>query len=319
MNLKKKNVSLLGIFLFIIYILFTTYEKDINNVFTNKDNKEENNPIIEEVSNIKENIKPDVEIDNSNFDLKVYFIDVGQADSILIQNNNENMLIDAGNNEDGEKLVSYLKSLGITNFKYVVGTHPHEDHIGGLDDIIDNFNIEEVLLPNAFTTTKTFEDVLISLENKNMMFTVPKIDSVLSLGNSNINVLYTGENTTDLNDASIVLKLNYKNNAFLFSGDATTKVEETLLNKDLKVDVYKVAHHGSSSSNSLSFLQKLNPTYGIISVGKDNSYKHPHEEVMKRLNNLNIKLYRTDELGTILVSSNGTNIKINNFKTDTNG
>ena len=307
--MKKKRVSLIGIIIFIILILIEIKGININdlsnNIKNNKEEKKEEQPVNK------------IELVNSN--LYVYFIDVGQADAILIQNNNENMLIDAGNNEDGEKIVKFLQEKEITQFKYIVGTHPHEDHIGGLDDIINSFEIENVLLPNAYTTTKTFEDVLDAIDNKKLEITVPEIDSSLKLGDANITVLYSGDNPSDLNDASIVLRLDFGENSFLFTGDATTKVEKEILNKNLKVDVYKVAHHGSNSSNSKSFLDKVNPTYGIISTEQDNNYGHPHDEVLKRLETRNIKLYRTDILGTILVSSDGKNIDIKNFKTNTNG
>ena len=123
--------------------------------------------------------------------LEVYFFDVGQADSILIRNNEEAMLIDAGNNEDGELLFKYINNLNITKFRYVVGTHPHEDHIGGLDNIINDFDIENILLPDAITTTKTFIEVLDAIENKNMNYEVPIIGDEFNLGDANIEVIYT--------------------------------------------------------------------------------------------------------------------------------
>lgn len=309
----KKKISLLAIAVMLLLVILELNGIDVENLSFNTIKE----LILDEAINLKEEEVDVVEVVDS--DLMVYYIDVGQADCVLIRNNNENMLIDAGNNEDGEKIVTYLKSLGIKNFKYVVGTHPHEDHIGGLDNIIESFEIEEILLPNAYTTTKTFEDVLDAIENKNMNFTVPKIDSELSLGEAKIKVLYTGENPSDLNDASIILKLVFGSNSFLFSGDATTKVEKEILNKNISADVYKVAHHGSSYSNSDEFLDKVNPTYGIISAGIDNSYGHPHNEIIQRLNERKIKMYRTDKLGTILIISNGTELEISNFKTDTDG
>lgn len=309
----KKKISLLAIAVMLLLVILELNGIDVENLSFNTIKE----LIIDEAINLKEEEVDVVEVVDS--DLMVYYIDVGQADCVLIRNNNENMLIDAGNNEDGEKIVTYLKSLGIKDFKYVVGTHPHEDHIGGLDNVIESFEIEEILLPNAYTTTKTFEDVLDAIENKNMNFTVPKIDSELSLGEAKIKVLYTGENPSDLNDASIILKLVFGSNSFLFSGDATTKVEKEILNKNISADVYKVAHHGSSYSNSDEFLDKVNPIYGIISAGKDNSYGHPHNEVIQRLNERKIKMYRTDKLGTILIISNGTELEISNFKTDTDG
>ena len=308
--MKKKKIGILGIILIILVSIFETYNINLETLYNYFIN---DNPTIEEI----DNDIPTSKVLNS--DLKVYYLDVGQADCILIQNENDNMLIDAGNNEDGSKLVNYLKSLGITNFKYVVGTHPHEDLIGGLDNIIKEFNVEKVLLPDAYTTTATFEDVLIALEDKNLNFEVPNIGKTLSLGEARIEIIHTESNPEDLNDSSIVLRLDYGENSFLFSGDATSTIEKKILNKNIAVDIYKVAHHGSSYSNSESFLNKVNPSIGIISAGKNNSYNHPHLEVVKRLEERNIKLYRTDKLGTILVTSDGKNYDITSFKTDTNG
>lgn len=308
--MKKKKIGVLGIILIILVSILETYNVDLDTLYSYFISDK---PQIEE----KENDIPTSKVFNSK--LKVYYLDVGQADCILIQNENDNMLIDAGNNEDGTKLVKYLQSLGITNFKYVVGTHPHEDHIGGLDNIIKEFNIEKVLLPDAYTTTATFEDVLIALEDKNLNFEVPNIGKTLSLGEARIEIIHTESNPEDLNDSSIVLRLDYGENSFLFSGDATSTIEKKILNKNIAVDIYKVAHHGSSYSNSESFLNKVNPSIGIISAGKNNPYNHPHLEVVKRLEERNIKLYRTDKLGTILVTSDGKNYDITSFKTDTNG
>ena len=190
--------------------------------------------------------------------LQVYFLDVGQADSILITNQDHYMLIDAGNNEDGPKLVKYLKNeLGISEFDYVVGTHPHEDHIGGLDDIINNFTIDNFYIPEVMTTTKTFEDVLDALDSKGLEITVPKIGDKFSLGEAEFEVMYTGTDDSDLNNTSIVLKMIFGNYSYLFTGDATDKVEKILLDKNIDVDVLKVGHHGSAYSSSKEFLDKV--------------------------------------------------------------
>ena len=251
--------------------------------------------------------------------LNVYFLDVGQADSILITNDNHNVLIDAGNNEDGPKLVNYLKSLNITHFDYIIGTHHHEDHIGGLDDTINNFDVDEIMLPDAYTTTKTFEDVLDAISNKNKEITIPKIGDTFNSGNAKFTVIYTDSNTKDLNNSSIVLKLVYGQNSFLLTGDATSVSEKKILNQDIKADVFKIGHHGSSYSTSEEFLTKVSPSYAIISVGANNNYNHPAPSTIKRLNNHGITIYKTSELGTILVTSDGTKLKITNFTTDTNG
>jgi ribonuclease BN (tRNA processing enzyme) len=173
--MRKKKISLIGIFIFIFLFLCEINNINLNEIYSNLINKNNKDTIVE--TNKPEEIKPNIVESNLN----VYFINVGQADCILIQNNDENMLIDAGNNEDGEKLVKYFKTLGITKFKYIVGTHPHEDHIGGLDDIINEFEIEEVLLPDAYTTTKTFEEVLDAIESKNLEITVPEINSNIDI------------------------------------------------------------------------------------------------------------------------------------------
>ena len=251
--------------------------------------------------------------------LQIWFLDVGQADSILIQNGDANMLIDAGNNEDGKKLVSYFQSLGIESFQYVIGTHTHEDHIGGMDDIIDNFNIDTFYMPDAITTTATFESVLDSLEAKNIAFQTPSIDSIFKLGNAAIDVLYVGTDDSDLNNTSIVLKLTYGNTSILFMGDAEKEVETIIEKKDISADVLKVGHHGSNTSSSKTFLEKVNPSYAIISVGTGNSYGHPSNTTIQNLENQNIQIYRTDENGTIIMTSDGTNITFQTIQTNTNG
>ncbi len=263
------------------------------------------------------NTEPVIKIDGE--ELQVYYLNVGQADSIFIKDQNKSMLIDAGNNEDGQNIVDYLKELGISKIDYVIGTHAHEDHIGGMDDIIRNFEIERFYMPDAVTTTKTFEEVLDSLEEKSIEISIPKEDEELTLTNAKIKFLYSGTNTSDLNNTSIVLKLTYGNNKFLFMGDATDSTEKKILNKDLKSDVLKVGHHGSQYSSTEEFLDKVNPTYAIISVGTPNSYDHPKEITLTKLKERNIKLYRTDQDGTIIATSDGNNIKFTTNNIDLDG
>lgn len=258
--------------------------------------------------------------DSSNNNLEIYYFDVGQADSILIKEKNTNILIDAGNNEDGENLVNYLKNdLNIDKLNMIIGTHPHEDHIGGLDNIIDSFDINTILMPNATSTSKTFESVLNSIENKNYKITIPKIGEEFNYDNIKLKVIYTGTNEKDLNNSSIVLKLTYFNNKFLFTGDATSKVEKKLLNKDIESDVLKIGHHGSEYSTTNDFLDKVNPKYAIIEVGKNNTYKHPKQTTLDKLNAKNIKIYRTDLDGTIKLTSDGNNITFETIKTNIDG
>ena len=305
MRRKKKQISLLmALFLVIFGSIFYFLEPSQANPNTPTPTPE----IVQANQEIQDGEK-----------LQIWFLDVGQADSILIQNGDANMLIDAGNNEDGEKLVSYFQSLGIESFQYVIGTHAHEDHIGGMNDIIDNFNIGTFYMPDAITTTATFESVLDSLEAKNIAFQTPSIDSIFKLGNATIDVLYVGTDDTDLNNTSIVLKLTYGNTSVLFMGDAEKEVETIIEKKDISADVLKVGHHGSNTSSSKTFLEKVNPSYAIISVGTGNSYGHPSNTTIQNLENLNTKIYRTDESGTIIMTTDGTNITFQTIQTNTNG
>ena len=302
MSKKKINKILNTIIILLLVLISITYTK--KELVDNKENTNE-----KAVSILK-----------TNSNLEVYYFDVGQADSILIRENDNNILIDAGNNEDGEKLVNYLKNdLNIEKFNMVVGTHPHEDHIGGLDNVIDSFDIDTILMPNATSTSKTFENVLDSIEKKDYKITVPKNNEEFNYNNINIKVLYTGTDEKDLNNTSIVLKLTYQNNKFLFMGDATSKVEKKLLNEDIKSDVLKIGHHGSEYSTTKNFLDKVNPQYAIIEVGKNNTYKHPKEITLDKLNKKNIKIYRTDIDGTIKVVSDGNNLKFETLRTDLDG
>ena len=242
-------------------------------------------------------------------DLLIDFIDVGQADSILVRNQDKIMLIDAGTNEAGEMVVKYLQNLGITKIDYLVGTHPHEDHIGGLDNVINNFDIGQIYMPKIETTTKTFEDVLEAIENKNLTVTAPNKGDKIELGQA------VGEFMTEpildkdnLNVSSLVLRLEFGNTSYLFMGDAEEENEETIIWP--KTDVLKVGHHGSSTSSSKSFLEQVQPKYAIIMAGKDNSYGLPTQETIDKLHNIGSEIYRTDEDGTIQMTSDGNTIQI---------
>ena len=291
----KKNKTLISFLSFAAIILYTLLSNDEITI-----EKEENK-----------------KTDSNNTDVvKVEYIDVGQADAILIENNKKYMLIDAGNNEDGDLLVNYFKDKNITDFEYVVGTHPHEDHIGGMDNIIKNFNIKNYYMPDCYTTTKTFEELLDALEEKNLSFETPDIDSEFRLGDALFKVLYTGTDKRDLNNTSIVLRMTYKDVSFMFTGDATNTTEKKILAKDLQSDVLKVGHHGSQYSTSDEFLDKVNPKYAIISVGTGNVYDHPKDITLNKLKG--IEVHRTDKEGTIRFISDGKNIDIETFKTNTN-
>lgn len=174
-------------------------------------------------------------------------------------------------------------------------------------------------MPDVVTTTKTFEDVVDALEEKQLAFDTPKIGNNFNLGDAKIKVIYVGDEGSDLNDTSIVLKLTYGDNSFLFTGDATSNVEKQIIDKDISADLLKVGHHGSQYSTTASFLKKVNPTYAVIQVGENNTYGHPKEVILNRLEKNNIKVFRTDLNGTIIAKSDGKNITFTTTETDTNG
>lgn len=252
-------------------------------------------------------------------DLIVEFIDVGQGDCIFISSNNHHMLIDGGNNADGKKITKYLEEKGVKELDYVVSTHPHEDHIGGLDNILKAIPTKKVIMPDLVTTTKTFEEVIAVIEEQEISLVIPEIGTKYYLGDSIIEVIYLDDNEEDFNESSIVLKLTYKEVSFLFTGDSTTESEKYYLDKDIDVDVLKVAHHGSKYSTSNELLDKVTPEFAIISLATDNDYYYPHIATINRLKDHGAKIYQTNELGTIIVESDGININIDNKKTDTNG
>jgi len=260
--------------------------------------------------------KPADEKQNYSSNLKVHFLDVGQADCILIElPNGQKMIVDAGNNDDKDTIISYIDSLGIKKFDYLVGTHPHEDHIGALDSVINSYEIGRVYMPNAPSNTKTFEDVLLAVKNKGLKITAPKPGCYILDDNKGISVQVLAPNSSsyeDLNNYSIVLKIKYKNTSLLLAGDAEEILENEILAKgyDVKADVLKIGHHGSSSSTSLQFLKKVSPKYAVISVGQDNKYGHPHAETLEKLNSTGVQILRTDTEGSIVIISDGSKISI---------
>lgn len=246
--------------------------------------------------------------------VEVHFIDVGQGDAILVEADDAAMLIDAGENNKGSLVVDYLKNHHITKLDYIIGTHPHSDHIGGMDTVLKAFPVDKVILPSVSHTTKTFEDVLDAIEEKNLKITKPLVGTSYSLGSASFTILSpTSEPYQDMNNYSIVIKLTYGKNSFLFTGDAEKLVEKELLKSglDLSADVLKLGHHGSASSSSQDFLDAVNPSHAVICVGKNNDYGHPHVETMQLMQDLNVKLYRTDLQGTVVFTSDGKTIAVN--------
>ena len=234
----------------------------------------------------------------------VRYLDVGQADSILVQSEGINMLIDAGTNSSGQTVVKDLEDLGVTKIDYLIGTHPHEDHIGGMDDVIKNFDIGIIYMPKIQTNTKTFEDVLDAVSEKGLKITSPKKGDEFEVGGARCEIMTDGiEDTSNLNLSSIVIRMTYGTQSFLFMGDAEKENEET--RQWPQTTVLKVGHHGSSTSSSTQFLNEVQPQISVISVGKDNKYGHPTKTTINKLEKIKTKIYRTDESGTITITCDG--------------
>jgi len=247
--------------------------------------------------------------------LDVFFLDVAQADCILLKTAGHNMLIDAGNTGQDKLILDYLTKYDVTTLDYLVATHPHADHIGSMTSVVKAMNnINMVLMPDKSHTTKTFENLIKAIDEKDIPVTMPKPGDTFTLGSANIQVLAPCSTTTykDLNDYSLVLRVEFGDTVFLFTGDAETKSEDEQLLNDysLKADVIKISHHGSRTSSTQKYLDRVSPKYAVISCGTGNTYGHPHKETMTRLTAMEIPIYRTDIDGTIIFVTDGKQITI---------
>lgn len=296
---KQDKKKILKLVVFLILVVISIFAGD--DLFEEAEGTITTTTKIEELDNIfiESGDVCNSEIENDD-NLRVYYFDVGQADSILVVHNNETMLIDAGNNDDGDLVVNNLEKLGIDRIDYLIGTHPHEDHIGGLDDVIDNFEIGTIYMPKVSNNTSTFEDVLDSISNKNLKVTTPSVGHTFEIGDVQCEVMSIKNDPDDFNACSIVLRMEYNEISYLFMGDAEKPNE---LARDWpQTTILKVGHHGSNTSSCEEFLYQVMPTISIISAGQDNDYGHPHKEVLDRLNEIESNIYVTKDLGNILIT-----------------
>lgn len=247
-------------------------------------------------------------------ELTVHFIDVGQGDAILIQCAGHAMLIDAGDNSKGTTVQLYLRKQGVEKLDYLIGTHPDADHIGGLDVIITKFDCGVVMMPEVTRENATYRDVVSAMEYKNYQNTVPVAGAEYELGDARFTIVAPNGNYEEgYNNYSIGILLVYGENRFLFTGDAEEEAEADMLanNISLEADVLKIAHHGSSTSSGGAFLDAVSPKYAVISCGEGNDYGHPHSETLNKLRQREIKVFRTDEQGSITVISDGKELTWN--------
>ena len=249
-------------------------------------------------------------------DLTVHFIDVGQGDCQLIKSKSKSVLIDCGEKEYYPDVIQYLKAQEITRLDYVIVTHPHSDHAGGMSYILEEFDIGTLIMPklkeSITPTTSTYMRILKAVDSKKITLEYAEPGKEYKLDDAKMTVLSPLDDYSDLNNYSVAAKLVHGENSFMFTGDMETKAEKDLLQSgvDISAKVLKVGHHGSNSSTSQDFLDEVDPEYAVIGVGSPNDYGHPHDQTLKRLENKDIKIYRTDQKGNIIFISDGKNFEI---------
>ena len=249
-------------------------------------------------------------------ELEVHYLDVGQADCILLRCGGASMLIDGGNVEDSDLVVSYLLDQGISYLDYVVNTHAHEDHVGGLPGVLAVFETGNVWCPVQEYSSKCFRDFLYYADQQDLELVCPAPGSTYDLGGAEVTVLGPVRDDYDTNNSSIVLRVEYGQTSFLFTGDAETQAENDILDVgyDVSATVLKVGHHGSETSTGYRWLRTVDPAYAVIQVGTGNSYGHPHEAAMSRLRDAQVPVYRTDMQGHIVCRSDGQSVSFTTQK-----
>lgn len=245
--------------------------------------------------------------------LSVHFIDVGQGDAALVVVDGEFMLIDGGPGSAEKDLLRYLTAQRVGSLRYVIATHPHEDHIGGLPAVLERYSVGTLLMPDATANTNVYRNMLETASSKGVSVSKVSAGKTYSLGDARFTVIApSGSGYGDLNDYSVGIRLVYGSTSFVFTGDAEEISEQEMLRSGLTLsaDVFKAGHHGSSSSNTSALLQEMDPEYVVISCGKDNEYGHPTEAVMQRFASQGVEVFRTDTGGTVLAESDGHRVQL---------
>ena len=262
--------------------------------------------LLDPIATVPRNDYPTTQADS----LSVHYIDVGQADCALLECGGQYMIIDGGNVDDSDLVVTYLQDQGVEQLHTVVCTHAHEDHVGGLAAVLAVYPTEQILSPTRTYSSACFDDFLYYADQQDIAITIPDPGDSFYLGNAEVTVLGPVKSYADPNNTSIVVKVEFGDTSFLFTGDMEKDAETDMLDygMDVSVDVLKVGHHGSSTSTGYRFLYEVDPEYAVISVGTDNTYGHPHRETIAILGDAGVPMLRTDELGTILAVTDGSEI-----------
>lgn len=288
------------IILLILVLFFTSCTSFISSV-----------PVIDKDSKFDTANKTEIDITQTENIAKFHFIDVGQGDCTLIQSGDTNILIDAGTTESGRIIYKYLKNLKIDHLDYFIGSHPHEDHLGGAALVLSWIDAETVFLNSDITTAYFYERFIDTLIDKNITPFIPDFDCVYEVGPFRIEFLSPKKDFGDTNDNSLVLTVQFGEVKALFTGDAERAVEAELIQSkaDISADILKVGHHGSRYASSAEFLNAVYPGVSVIQCGTGNSYGHPHEEVLQRLENVGSAVLRTDKEGSIVLITDGKTIQ----------
>ena len=320
-KLNKRQVkSIASLIILAILLLASRFNLDIAQNRTAKSsiqgentNNTTRNVVYMQTGDVQENVN----LENDN--LNILFLYVGQADSTLIKLKDKVMLIDAGNNEDGMNISNFLKSEGISKIDYLVGTHADEDHIGGLDDIVNELEIGKIFMPKIGEDAKNYQNVVKAAKKKNLEIENPKIGDKFSINDANCEIMSVqNEGDYSDNNSSIVIQMNYGKTKYLFMGDAEKEIENS--RKWESIDVLKVGHHGSNTSSSESFLEQVKPHYAVIEVGKNNSYRLPNKYTISRIEKIGATILRTDTNKTsFYIKSDGNEISESEVKIDLDG
>lgn len=320
-KLNKRQVkSIASLIILVILLLASRFDLDIvqnrtekSSIQSENTNNTTRNIVYMQTGDVQENV--DLENDNLN----ILFLYVGQADSTLIKLKDKVMLIDAGNNEDGVNISNFLKSEGVSKIDYLVGTHADEDHIGGLDDIVNELEIGKIFMPKIGEDAKNYQNVVKAAKKKNLEIENPKIGDKFTINDANCEIMSVqNEGDYSENNSSIVIQMNYGKTKYLFMGDSEKETENS--RKWEKVDVLKVGHHGSNTSSSESFLEQVRPYYAVIEVGKNNLYRLPNKYTISRIEKIGAKILRTDTNKTsFYIKSDGNEISESEVKIDLDG
>lgn len=295
---SKKTLKIFIILVVIFIILFILDEV----FFTH--NTEKNNNIIENNVITQDKEQGNIEQENK---LSVFFIETGQADSILLTNKDQSMLIDAGSDSREQEVVDFIKNKGITKLNYVFGTNTKEEHIGGLDEVVKNFETENIYLPNIQVDEENFKDAVIAIQDKGLKIKSPEEGYTFKIGDAICEVMSAKIDPEDINYSSIIIKVTYGNKSFLFMSDAETKTETE--GKWSKVDVLKVGNHGLDTSSSVEFLDQVKPEVAVIM-----SEIEPEQETLDRLQKIGSTVYKTNQNGTITITTDGDKLEVNKEK-----